>query len=170
MVLVFACTEGSVPLPSLGKDRPTGKLVVPRGTYHPDKAEAEVVGAINARINRRSPYFQRLVRVESEAIVFKDEEGTGADRLMTTRTRERLERLSSLVLREWPGVRLRVTEAWDENAEHGAKSVHYEGRALDLTTSDQDSSRLGRLAGMAIEAGFDWVIHESTHVHASVAR
>ena len=95
--------------------------------------------------------------VDEPHILFKDEEGTGADRLMALSVRERLNRLGTLVGREWPGIKVRVTEAWDENREHGQASVHYEGRALDLTTSDRDSRRLNRLAGLATQAGFDWV-------------
>jgi hypothetical protein len=81
-----------------------------------------------------------------------------------------LNELSRLVKREWPAVELRVTEAWDENREHGATSVHYEGRAVDVTTSDLDPQRLGRLSGLALEAGVDWVYRERSHVHASVRK
>ena len=104
-------------------------------------------------------------------IVYKDEEGTGADRLMSARLRQKLHVLAAKVEREWPEVRLRVTEAWDENGEHGSKSDHYEGRAADLTTSDRDTGKLGRVAGLAIESGFDWVYFENaSHVHVSVRR
>jgi hypothetical protein len=144
--------------------------MIERGRYLPNQPEAERVGAISGAVDRGTVPFHRLVRCDARNIVFKDEEGTGADRLMTPRLEARLQRLASLVSREWPGVQLRVTEAWDENREHGERSVHYEGRAVDLTTSDLDNTRLARLAGLALSAGFEWVAHEPTHVHASVSR
>jgi hypothetical protein len=156
-------------LPSLTKERATKPRTLLASQYYPDSAEGETVGSLSRKIGRGTPAFARLVRCESSDVVFKDEERTGADRLMTPRARERLTVLARLVQREWPGIKLRVTEAWDENSEHGEGSVHYDGRALDLTTSDVDPKKLGRLAGLAVQAGFDWVYHERTHVHVSVA-
>jgi hypothetical protein len=156
-------------LPTLTKERAAKPRTLQTREHYPNSAEIETVGSVSRKVGRGSADFARLVRCDSNEVVFKDEERTGADRLMTPRARDRVTTLARLVQREWPGIKLRVTEAWDENAEHGEGSVHYDGRALDLTTSDVDPNKLGRLAGLAVQAGFDWVYNERTHVHVSVA-
>lgn len=164
--LVSSCDSVTQP-PALSK--PRGELQL--GDKVPRMAEQEAIGAVEGRVARRGAGFRHLTHNRSEEIVFKDEEATGADRVMTPRLAQRLARLSRLVQEEWGDVRLRVTEAWDENGEHGTLSAHYEARAADLTTSDLDPTKLGRLAYLAVEAGFDWVYFENrTHVHASVRK
>jgi hypothetical protein len=145
--------------------------VLQPGQQVPNLSEEDAIGAVTTRISRLRPEFRRLVRNENADIWFKDEETTGADRLMTRRLSQRLNRLARLVEQEWHDVRLRVTDAWDEQREHGPRSAHYEGRAVDLTTSDLDPTKLGRLGFLAVQAGFDWVYYENrAHVHASVKR
>ena len=166
---VLACDPSGVDV-ALSK-----RAVLPRdlllGQRVPDAAEAMAVGALEAPVTRRAAAFARLVRYDGVGVVFKDEEGTSADRMMTPRLRERVVRLATLVSKEWPDLTLRITEAWDEAREHGDTSIHYEVRAADITTSDVDAKKLGRLARLSVDAGFGWVYYESaSHVHVSVAR
>lgn len=141
------------------------------GQKVPNRPEIATVGAPTTIVRRDSPEFKKLVRNENPDIVFKDEEGTGADHMMTKKLSDRLDRLAELVKQEWHGVKLRVTEAWDENLEHATRSVHYEGRAADLTTSPIDGGKLGRLGRLAVEAGFEWVFFENKfHVHVSMPK
>lgn len=166
--LVFLACADKKGAPVLSKERPSPDRLR-AGQAAPPRAEVAVVGAIRAPILRNHPRFSRLVASHHPDIVFKDEERSGADRMMSKRLRTRLHRLAERVQKEWPNLRLRVTEAWDEQSEHGARSLHYEGRAADLTTSDRDTGKLGRLAGLAVAAGFDWVYFENvSHVHVSV--
>ncbi|MES1182759.1 MAG: hypothetical protein ABUL60_03035 [Myxococcales bacterium] len=141
------------------------------GERMPNDTEANVVGAADAPIARGSGAFKTLVACEDCPFIFKDEERNNSDRVMTPRLRRELIQLSRLVSQTWPKLELRVTEAWDDRREHGPGSIHYEGRAADITTSDQDPAKLGTLAALAVRAGFDWVYYEnSAHVHVSVKR
>lgn len=140
------------------------------GQRVPNDTEARVVGVADTPV-RRGKETARLVSCTDCPFVFKDEERNQSDRMMTPRLRANLLQLSKLVRQTWPKLELRVTEAWDDRREHGHESVHYEGRAADITTSDQDPTKLGALAALAVRAGFDWVFYEdATHVHVSVKR
>ncbi|MDF2836974.1 MAG: indian hedgehog protein-like isoform [Paenibacillus sp.] len=158
------------PGPSMPAPEPEKKVLKLKEKV-PNESEKDVVGAITAKIVRGTPEFDTLVENTNEDIVFKDEEGTGADKMMSKRMDEKMNELAKLVKDEWPGKKLRVTECWDENGEHNDYSTHYEGRGADLTVSDKDGKKLGRLGQLAVDAGFDWVFYEdNVHIHVAVKR
>ena len=51
------------------------------------------------------------------------------------------------------------------------KLIDLPGRAVRLQTSDGDTGKLSTLAGLAVQAGFDWVHYApNSYIHASVIR
>jgi hypothetical protein len=65
---------------------------------------------------------------------------------------------------------LEVHDAYRDTGIHNTKSLHKEGRAIDLTCDDFP---LEKLAKLCWSAGFDWVLYEikgGAHIHCSVKR
>lgn len=81
-----------------------------------------------------------------------------------------LRRLIELVCRN--GGVLEVHDAYRAEGIHNPRSLHKEGRAVDLTCDDFSLEQLAKFCWVA---GFDWVYYEATdrngaHIHCSVKR
>ena len=161
------------PLPDLVK----GQFISASDSY--TQTEPAASGRMVCRIQRDSCAYERLVGLVDPSIVYKQEEAPPFDEedvLIHPALVGPLARLNELVQLEWGRQeRLRVTDAYDSKLDHDpphtnparAYSLHYEGRAMDLTLSPVDQGKYGRLCALAHCAGFDWVLHEGTHCHAS---
>ena len=172
--VVAATLETPCLLPGLA----VGQHISASGSY--TETERSASTPMRCHIERDSCAYQQLVGILDPTIVFKQEEEPPYDTediLMHPAMLRPLSRLNRLVRAEWSGAfQLRVTDAYDSLLEHdppesdpaGRYSLHYEGRAIDLTTWPVDQSQYGRLCALAHCAGFDWVLNEGTHCHASI--
>jgi len=143
----------------------------PRGTYRPNRRESEVSGAID--LETFSP-GRDLTYVEDDRVWWEsdnDKGDTECDHTVHHSLRLPLETTIQLVSER--GATLKVQDAYRASLVHNSKSLHKEGRAIDLTCNDMP---LEDLAKICWQAGFDWVYHEKgshsngPHIHASVAR
>ena len=134
----------------------------------PARPEASVSGAIADVPFSAS---RDLIRVEDPRVWWESEndDATGDDEddhLMHWAMEEPFRRLVELV--ETEGGQLKVQDSYRAVKVHGIKSLHKQGRGIDLTAFDIS---LGRLSALCWAAGFDWVYLEKAgglHVHASV--
>ena len=158
------------PLPSLHQPLRQEPERFPRDSYMPKQREGNTSGSID--IETFSP-GKDLIYVEDKRVWWEsdnDKGDTECDHSMHRSLERPLRRLIELVNAK-DGV-LKVQDAYRGHGVHSARSLHREGRALDLTC---DELGLERLAKLGWAAGFDWVYYEASsrggaHVHVSVRR
>lgn len=66
-----------------GKSRPRKPLMLQQSIPDTTENSQQASGPAKGKISRNSPEFDKLEPCYNNAIIFRDEEGTGADRLMS---------------------------------------------------------------------------------------
>uniref|UniRef100_A0A8C4X198 Sonic hedgehog signaling molecule n=1 Tax=Eptatretus burgeri TaxID=7764 RepID=A0A8C4X198_EPTBU len=125
-------TRGCGPGRMHGRRRPPRRLTpLAYKQFIPNVAEKTLgaSGRYEGKITRNSERFKELTPNYNPDIIFKDEENTGADRLMTQRCKDRLNSLAISVMNQWPGVKLRYGMLARLAVEAGFDWVYYESKA-----------------------------------------
>ncbi len=139
-----------------------------RNTHRPTQSEANVSGS---RDPEGFSAGRDLVYVEDSRVFWEsdnDKNDDECDHSMHHAMEAPLRLLIELV--HAAGGTLEVHDAYRSSGIHNARSLHKEGRAIDLTC---DELGLEKLACLCWAAGFDWVYYEASarggaHVHCSV--
>ncbi len=141
-------------------------------TYRPNQREGTASGSVNFELF--SP-GRDLIFIDDARVWWESDNDAASnddecDHTVHFAMRDPLLRLIELVCAE--GGKLKVQDTYRASGVHSAKSLHKEGRALDITCEELG---LKRLAKLCWAAGFDWVFYESkarggAHVHVSVKR
>ena len=142
----------------------------PPNEHLPPRREGAVCLSVDP--NSFSP-GRDLVRVDDARVWWEsdqDENDDEDDHSMHYAMETPLRRLIELVAQR--GGTLKVQDAYRASRVHSSRSLHKEGRALDLTC---DEWPLEDLAKLCWAAGFDWVYYEAPkgggeHIHCSIIR
>ncbi|MDD5705819.1 MAG: hypothetical protein PHR35_07825 [Kiritimatiellae bacterium] len=143
----------------------------PANTSLPAQREMDVSGAL--RLSSFSA-GRDLVYVDDARVWWESDDDGETDHECDHTVHRALEtplrRLIELVSAR--GARLKVQDTYRPTGIHNSRSLHQEGRAIDVTC---DEIKMEELAKLCWQAGFDWVLHEGpsrngAHVHASVRR
>lgn len=143
----------------------------PVGRYYPARRESQASGSID--LETFSP-GRDLVYLDDDRVWWESDNDTGdteCDHTIHRSLRRPLETVIELVSER--GATLKIQDAYRPHLIHNARSLHKEGRAVDLTCNGMP---LEALAKLCWQVGFDWVYYEKgtrnngSHIHASVAR
>lgn len=155
----------------------------PRNSKMPNKRERDVCGEI---VNGKFSPGRDLIFVTDSRVWWEsDYDGVSDDECDHSMHRAMeipFRRLVNLVEAQTK-LQLRVQEVYRPEGIHSEKSLHKEGRAIDMTLGYKNGEKLKTAAEMneayeqlcklAWQAGFDWVFYEygsgsGPHVHASI--
>jgi len=142
----------------------------PQKSYMPKCRESKASGGID--LNTFSP-GRDLIYFDDKTVWWESDNDdssydTEDDHTIHKNIKEPLERLITLVNNA--DGKLKVQDTFRGYGIHSSKSLHKEGRAIDLTAENLELEQLAKFAWMA---GFDWVYFEvagGLHIHASVKR
>ncbi|MFT5125742.1 MAG: hypothetical protein ACI9TH_001667 [Kiritimatiellia bacterium] len=113
-----------------------------------------------------------LIHIDDDRVWWESDNDTGDtedDHMLHWAMEDPFRRLVELM--EQAGGKLKVQDVYRAEGVHAPKSLHKQGRAMDLTTANPDVVSLGRLAKLCVASGFDWVYFEAKgglHIHASI--
>ena len=139
-------------------------------SYMPKTKESIASGSID--LSTFSP-GKSLVFVDDPRVWWEsdnDKNDTEDDHSMHAAMEAPLRRLINLVSKD--NAILKIQDTYRAAGIHNPRSLHKEGRAIDLTCDKLGLEELAKLCWMA---GFDWVYYEAkakggAHVHCSVSR
>ena len=143
----------------------------PKGSYLPHARETEVSGSID--MSTFSP-GRDLIFIEDARVWWESDNDKNADDECDHTIHQKMEIplrrvIDAVVARQ---AVLKVQDTYRPTGVHCKRSLHREGRAVDLTCKGLS---LEELAKICWQAGFDWVLYENPkgggdHIHASVCR
>jgi hypothetical protein len=139
-------------------------------THVPTASEGTTSGSVDPELFSAG---RDLTYVDDDRVFWEsdnDKEDDECDHSMHESMEPPLRLLMELVHAD--GGTLEVHDAYRATGVHNTRSLHKEGRAIDLTC---DELGLEKLARLCWAAGFDWVYYEAAakggaHVHCSVKR
>lgn len=157
------------PAPDLGPVRPI-PAKFKRDTHMPETTEGETSGSIDMATFSAG---RDLVYVDDDRVWWESDQDLDddeCDHSMYVTMELPFRRLVELVVER--NAILKVQDSYRACGVHSDRSLHKEGRGIDLTCDDLG---LEVLACLCYAAGFDWVYHEASarggaHVHCSVRR
>lgn len=173
LALIFGCSREMESAVGFSLEQPVRPIPshFPPDTHLPPVNEAEASGSID--LSTFSP-GRDLVHVDDDRAWWESDHDKKSDEeddhTVHASVEIPLRRLIELV--SAAGGTLEVHDAYRPTGIHNPRSLHKEGRAIDVTC---DEMPMERLAGLCWAAGFDWVFHEASarsgaHVHCSVRR